>query len=209
MSRSKNITPGFCLSLSFVTALLLFLPGCRPAHMAVPGSLQNSATVLEVSGRQKLSFDESFAIPPYKIIEVNRGWTRNTAWGIMMWNSSNKDQSYNFIVQEPGMTDFKVQCATDRSWQRLEFGHVFKGTLDIEYAVDANLLCEISQDKTTLVSLVMKYDDRDNMMLSGKLSDGITQITVQASNKLEGEFVGMLTLHNTDSGVRIAGVWVS
>ena len=209
MSKLPVFASKFRFSLYCFTTLLLFLPGCRPAHMAVPRSLQNSATVMEVSGRQKLSFDESFAIPPYQVTQVNRGWTRSTAWGIMMWNSSNRDQSYNFIVQNPGMTDFRVQCATDRSWQGLEFGDVFKGTLDIEYAVDANLLCEISQDKAAPVSLVMKYDDRGNMMLSGKLSDGKTQIAVRASNKLEGSPIALSTATGyffSRSGKTIAAV---
>jgi len=191
MKGSKSVRNKYALSSCWLIVLALTFSGCRPAQMSIPAALQSTSIIMEVSGRQNLSFDESFAIAPYKVTDVSRGWTRNTEWGIMMWGSSNADQSYNFILQHPGMIDFRIQCATNRSWQGLEFSNVFKDTLDIEYAVDANLLCELSSGKPSqLTSLVMKYDGKSGM-LSGKASDGIMQINIQASNKLEGSPIAL------------------
>ena len=119
MGIIKNTPSKKVLILCCLVTLALFLPGCRPAQMSIPTTLQSSSRIMEVSGRQNLSFDEPFSITPYKVTDVSRGWKRNTEWGVLMWGSSNADQSVTIQrIRKKRRVSWKCNCSECFSFVR-------------------------------------------------------------------------------------------
>jgi len=178
----KTITPLRCLS---ALILALLLSSCQSAQMAIPASLQARSEVYPCIGRGGFTLSEQFSFGPYEVSDVHRGWTTQTAWGIIFFERSHTRQQYEYTLQGPSGAPWQGQAATGVRKSDLK-GTVAGGDLTWGIDSDLNFVVRIGQgDKAKAWTLILAEGNRDTT-LKGKFSDGKTTYRVEGSHKLAG-----------------------
>ena len=171
--------------------LLLFaalsLSGCKVAHMALPQNLQNESSELTVEGRRGLSaFNSTFLFGPYNVTDIHRGWTRGKGFSIFGYSSSEAKQKYEFSVNEPDRTTWKVQCDTGAEWSQLKMKGFLRGALNnIEFASTRQLVCTLEKEGGERFSKFVMTQSRHEMVMQGIMTDGATKIDISVTHKLD------------------------
>lgn len=175
--------------------LLLFaglsLSGCQVAHMALPQDLQGDSSELTVEGRSLLIFGDSFDFAPYRVTDVNRGWTKgkgvSISSGATEFSASEAKQKYEFSVDESGRAAWEVRCATGADWSQLETEGFFGGGFAIEFSSNKRLVCTLQREGgETPAKLVMAQSASANeTALHGVMTDGAVRIGISGTHKLD------------------------
>jgi len=178
----KHISLPRCLS---ALILLLLLSSCQSAQMAIPASLQSSAETYPCVGRGGFTLSEQFSFGPYEVSDVHRGWTTQTAWGIIFFERSHTRQSFEYTLQAPKGVSWQGQAATGVRKSDLK-GTVAGGDLTWGIDSDVNFVVRIGQGKKAKAwTLILAEGNRDST-LKGKFSDGNVSYRVEGSHKLAG-----------------------
>jgi len=153
--------------------------------MAIPASLQDQAEPFPCIGRGGFTLSEQFSFGPYQVENVHRGWTTQTAWGLLFFERSHTRQEFEYTLQGPKGAAWQGQAATGVRKSDLK-GTVAGGDLTWGIGSDVNFVVRIGQgDKPEAWTLVLAEGNRDSA-LKGQFSNGKTTYRVEASHKLAG-----------------------
>ena len=205
---------GFWLIVIWVGALL----SCRMARMAVPESLTSDAAEMEVKGRQRFSFKESLSFGPFRITDVDRGWTQTSSSGSAWFSSSKAKQSYEFTLRETNSPTWEAQCATGVNKRELNFDDFLGGELEIEMA-SVYFACSFKRRSEKGRWRLVMSQSASEMVLNGILTDGKERIQINGSQKLQGspiplsdptgyEFVHKKRIIGAVEVINKGGVWI-
>jgi hypothetical protein len=159
--------------------------GCQSAQMAVPADLQARSEAYPCIGRGGFTLSEHFSFGPYQVENVHRGWTTQTAWGLLFFERSHTRQQYEYSLQGPSGAPWQGQAATGVRKSDLK-GTVGGGDLTWGIDSDLNFVVRIGKGKKSSAwTLVLAEGNRDST-LKGHFSDGSTTYRVEGSHKLAG-----------------------
>jgi hypothetical protein len=168
-----------------IALVALMAVGCRMARMAVPQSLTADAAAMPVSGRTGFNvFDESISFGPYNVTEVHRGWKVKSSFGFLGFSMNKARQSFEFSIadtQQQGRAE--VQCSTGVKWKDIE-GQLAGGTLTVNLQAHTLYACSIKTQDA--VWQLLMNEETGQVVMSGVLTDGETELAVKGTTKLEG-----------------------
>ncbi len=172
-------------------AVLAGITGCTTARMKVPTALQG-VSEMPVTGRKAFRFNESFQFAPYSVVDVKRGWTKGSSWGLMGFSSGHKNQQYEFTLHNAKNVEWKAQCATKVSKRELE-QNMWGGELTVELTAATAFVCTFHCEKTGDDWKMLLSRKTGHAALTGTLTDGATSITVTGTRSLEGSSIELST----------------
>lgn len=111
MSLTKSI-----LTLTAILAAAMALIGCRPAEMAAPPALTAAAPRMAVKGRPTFFSHSAMSFGPWRVTDIDRGWTKGSEWGAAWGNVNYADRSatqdLSFTISPPTGAPWKCRCTT-------------------------------------------------------------------------------------------------
>ena len=191
MSRplSKGRRPIASCLLSALAGLSL--SGCQVAHMALPQDLHSDTSELPVDGRFLLLFNDSFQFGPYRVTEVDRGWTVSDGYSLSIgevdFSESEAEQSYGFSITEPDRPSRDVHCTTTADWSQLEFDSFLGGRSGMESLSNQQLVCTLTQNggETPLKLAMALPASGIGGALQGVMMVGATRIDISGTHGLD------------------------
>ncbi|MFC2156706.1 hypothetical protein ACFLT9_02590 [Acidobacteriota bacterium] len=135
IQRTRSKPKGRSLSkIPMILALvtLVSASACQQARFAVPLELINKAHEMPCIGRQGFTFNESFSFGSFRVLDVDRSWTKTTGRGHFWFESSQADQNYEFSIVENDGQIWDIQCAVSADVAKLEIETFLGGEFEIE-----------------------------------------------------------------------------
>ena len=172
-------------------AVALSLCGCGVAHMALPQDLQSETSALSVEGRYLLIFNDSLEFGPYRVTDIDRGWTTSEGYSLSIgefeFGGSESHQSYAFSMAEPDRPGRHVECTTTSDMSDMETDGFLGGRFGVEFSSDQHLLCTLTQDgggNPARLAMARSASAGDTA-LHGVLADGDTRIDISGTHRLD------------------------
>lgn len=169
----------------------LSLSGCQMAHMALPEALQSETSELTVEGRFFLIFSDSFQFGPYRVTDVDRGWTTTGGYSLSIgdfdFGDSEAEQSYEFSINEPDRPSRDVQCTTTADWSQMETDGFLGGRFGVEFSSNQQLVCTLTQDggEAPLKLAMALSAAAGETALQGVMMVGATQIDISGTHGVD------------------------
>jgi hypothetical protein len=178
MNRASN-RRGWRRRAALGLMAVLALPGCSMARMPLPDGLADSER-MAVSGRQGLRLREMLSFGPYEARQVSRSSTRGRDRGDATATSSDRRQSYRFVLREAGHDHWHVACHA--SVARLRIDAVL---VDVHATDESALYCNLESVERATTAWTLELRERREKPLSGHLTLDAQRLEVVGTNALE------------------------
>ena len=170
-------------------AAALSLCGCAVAHIALPQELQSETSELGVEGRLLLIFNDTLEFGPYRVTDIDRGWTATEGFSLSIdgveFGDSEARQDYEFSITGPDRASREVECSTSADWSQMETEGLLGGRFGVEFSSSQQLVCILRQDGGEIPAklALARSASAGDTALQGVILDGATRIEISATHQ--------------------------